>query len=198
MRDVRLGRPPYAVALISSRGGLAATLQVLGGLPSRFAGALVVLQHSEPTGPSRLATALSPHTALNVRDGHDGAPLCGGTAWVAPPGFHTLVTPAGRLSLIPSGPFPPYRPSADLLLVTLAISFGSAAIAVIMTGSGTDGATGASAVHHHGGLVLATDEVSSTDFSMPRAAIERDHAVDTVLPLDQVAARLGDLIGSAG
>lgn len=79
MRDARLGRPPpYGVALISSRGGLAAALQVLGGLPSRYAGALVVLQHTEPTAPSRLATALSQHTALNVRDGHDGAPLCGG------------------------------------------------------------------------------------------------------------------------
>jgi two-component system chemotaxis response regulator CheB len=109
---------------------------------------------------------------------------------VVPPGQHVLVVPGPRTALIASGPPPPSRPSADLLLSTLATAVGPAALAVVLSGGGHDGATGATAIHAFGGAVLASDEATSEVFSMPSATITRDSAIDDVGPLDELAARV--------
>ena len=64
------------------------------------------------------------------------------------------------------------------------------AIAVVLSGHGIDGATGATAVHHFGGLVIASDEASSTEFSMPGATIGRDTIIDHAVALDDIPALL--------
>jgi two-component system chemotaxis response regulator CheB len=96
--------------------------------------------------------------------------------------------------LIESGALPPYRPSADLLLTTLAVAAGPRVIAVVLTGRGNDGATGATAVHRFGGAVIASTAASSAHSSMPQATIERDHAINHVLPLDDAAGLLLALV----
>lgn len=65
---------------------------------------------------------------------------------------------------------------------------GRSGIAVILTGMGTDGAAGAAALRHRGGLVIAQDEASSAVYGMPKAAAAG--GVDAVLPPDGIAARL--------
>jgi two-component system chemotaxis response regulator CheB len=90
--------------------------------------------------------------------------------------------------LIASGPSPPSRPSADLLLTTLATACGPRATAVVLSGGGHDGATGATAVHHFGGTVLASSELTSQHFAMPQATIDRDSVIDKILPLGDIAA----------
>jgi two-component system chemotaxis response regulator CheB len=117
---------------------------------------------------------------------------------VAPSGNHLLVTPALETALIVSGAAPPSRPSADLLLATLAVSAGPRAIAVVLSGGGHDGATGATAIHALGGCVLATDEATSEEFSMPRATIQRAGVIDQILPLEDVAAALSALTAAPG
>jgi hypothetical protein len=92
--------------------------------------------------------------------------------------------------LIASGASPPSRPSADLLLATLATVCGPRATAVVLSGGGHDGATGATAVHDFGGTVLASSELTSQYFSMPRAAIERGSVIDGIVPLGELAALL--------
>ena len=67
----------------------------------------------------------------------------------------------------------------------------------MLSGGGHDGATGATAIHAFGGTVLATDEPSSREFSMPLAAIKRDDAVDDIVALDDVADRLIELVGTS-
>jgi two-component system chemotaxis response regulator CheB len=126
--------------------------------------------------------------------------LLPGTVLVAPPGQHLPISADSdgvSTHLIISGAYTPSRPSADLLLATLATAVHERAVAVILSGSGHDGATGATAVHTCGGTVLATDEASSSTYAMPLAAIQRDEAVDEVLPLDQIAARLQTLFGDS-
>ena len=190
--------PCPVVALVSSAGGLAATTQVLRDLPADLPASVLVLQHTPPNRRERLAEILSARLGRPVSRAEDGARLTPGMTWVAPAGCHLLVTPEWRLSLIISGTFPPARPSADLLLTSMALSVGEAAIAVIMTGSGQDGATGATAVHKHGGLVVATDESTSEHFSMPRSTIERDAVVDEVVAVPRVADYLVRRLVSAG
>jgi two-component system, chemotaxis family, protein-glutamate methylesterase/glutaminase len=182
------------VALVASAGGIAAMTAVLGRLPADFPGSVIALQHLSPEQPSILSDLLQRSSVLPVRPARDGDALVGGEVLVAPPGMHSLVTPELRISLVASGSFPPSRPSADLLLTTLALAAGPSAIAVVMTGGGQDGATGATAIHKHGGTVLATDEETSHTFSMPSATIKRDSIHPTVVPLERVADTLLQLV----
>jgi two-component system chemotaxis response regulator CheB len=178
------------VALVCSAGGLDALTRVLSKLPEDFPAAVLVLQHLDPDAASSLAIILGRRTAITVREATEGAVFHPGVALVAPPGRHTLVTREGTIALIESGPRPPYRPSADLLLTSLALAVGNRAVAVVLSGHGIDGATGATAVHHFGGVVIASDEASSTEFSMPGATIGRDTILDHAVPLDEITALL--------
>ncbi len=88
-----------------------------------------------------------------------------------------LVTVGHQLALISTDHWPPSRPSADLLLTSLALVAAQQTIAVILSGGGSDGATGAVALHDFGGTVIAADKAPSAHFGMPEAAIGRDDAV---------------------
>lgn len=186
---------PPVVALVSSAGGLDALKAVLGGLPPGFGAAVIALQHLPPDRPSRLAEILGRVSELPVSAATHGAELRAGTVLVVPPGRHALVTPDDRVALIVSDGAPPYRPSADLLLTSLALVAGARTIAVILSGGGSDGATGATAVHDFGGTVIASDKESSAHFAMPAAAIGRDDAVDHVVPVGKIAALLVSIVG---
>ena len=184
------------VALACSVGGLDALVRVLAPLPVELPAAVIVLQHLEPGRDSLLPAILDARTALPVAFAVEGDPLTPGRIVVAPAGQHTLITARERIALIPSGALPPYRPSADLLLTTLAIAVGARLTAVVLSGNGNDAATGASVVHHFGGTVVASSLDTSTAPAMPRAAIGRAHAVDHVVPLDDLAALLVTMVNT--
>jgi len=181
------------VALASSAGGLNALTHVLSALPFDFPAALVVVQHLDPRHRSLMADILSRRTPLVVRQAEAGAPLRAGTVAIAPPDQHLLVNPDGTLSLSHAQLVHFVRPSADLLFESVAASFQDRAIAVVLTGSGSDGARGASAIKRMGGTVIAQDQATSEVFGMPGAAI-RTGSVDYVLPLDEIAPSLVTLV----
>lgn len=183
-RDVAAGSATPVIALVGSVGGVEAVAATLERLPDDLAAAVVVLIHQEPDrAESVLSDVLARRSALPVEVAVDGHAVRAGAVAVIPPGTHALVTRDRRLSVIVSGVFPPHRPSADLLLTSMATALGSDAVVVVLTGRGHDGATGATAVHAHGGVLLATDEATSEVFSMPDATIRRDHAIDAVVDL---------------
>jgi two-component system chemotaxis response regulator CheB len=196
-RTVARSGDEAVIALVASAGGLDAVLKILGGLPRGLRASVVVLIHQSPDRASQLAELLARRCPMPVREAASGVQLESGEVVVVPAGKHLLITSEGRTALIASGAFPPSRPSADLLLATLATAVGRRAIAVILSGGGHDGATGAAAIHACGGTVLATDEISSASYSMPQAAIERDQAVDHIVALDEVADHLQTLVGRA-
>ena len=175
------------VALACSAGGLDALETVLAPLPAQLPAAVIALQHMGPDSASMLATILARHTAVAVQWARDGEPLRPGSVLVAPPARHTLITRDETIALIPSGSVPPYRPSADLLLTTLALAAGPRVIAVVLSGEGQDAATGATAVHHFGGTVIVSSPETSARKAMPGATMLRGGVTDYVLPLDEVA-----------
>jgi two-component system, chemotaxis family, protein-glutamate methylesterase/glutaminase len=181
---------PPIVALVCSAGGLPALISVLAPLPADFPAAIIALQHQSPDYPSQLAGILARNCALPVSPARQGAALRAGTVVVVPPGTHALATIGNRLALISADHSLPARPCADLLLVSLALVAARRTIAVILSGGGSDGATGAVAVHDFGGTVIAADKKSSAYFGMPEAAISRDDAVDHVLPVHEIPALL--------
>ncbi|WP_051831168.1 chemotaxis protein CheB [Streptomyces violens] len=178
------------VALASSAGGLNALFQVLGPLPADLPAAVLVAQHQQPDRPNRLPHLLDARTRLTVRSARDGDTLERGTVLVTPPGYHLLVVSDNRIGLIAVGEraVPP-RPTADMMLATLAVTCGPRALAVVLTGVGTDAQSGIRAVTCCGGRALAQDEVTSAHFGMPGAAI-RTGEVDKVLPLTEIAKEI--------
>jgi two-component system chemotaxis response regulator CheB len=191
-RAARDGWP--VVALVASAGGIEAISHVLSGLPAELPACVLVLVHLSPERETFLPEVFARVGPLGVEAACDGDALAAGRVLVAPPGEHTLVTSDLCVALIKSGAYPPHRPSADLLLTTLAIAAGPRAIAVVLSGHGHDGATGATAIHRFGGTVLATDQASSRSFSMPSATIERDHAIDQIVDLAEMPGLLTALV----
>lgn len=192
--DSAAGEEHPVIALIASAGGLEAVSIVLAGLPEDLHATVVVLIHQAPDRESALVRLLGRRSRLPVVAAQDDAPLAAARVIVAPPGKHTLVTCARRIALIVSGASPPSRPSADLLLTTLATACGPLAIAAVLSGGGHDGATGATAIHRFGGTVIACSAATSEHVAMPQAAIARADVVDRVVELDQIADALSAIV----
>ncbi len=191
--DIEVNERFPVIALVSSAGGLDALTRVLAPLPSTLPAAVVALQHTSPTGPAQLAGILERRTALPVRFARDGDPLVPGQVLVIPPAAHMLIGIDAVVRLIKTGALPPARPSADLLLCTLAVALGPRAIAVVLTGGGTDGSLGAQAMHAFGGHVVVQDEASSQQYGMPGSAVNAD-SPGTPQPLDDIAEQLLTLL----
>ncbi|HEX2277253.1 MAG TPA: chemotaxis protein CheB [Candidatus Tectomicrobia bacterium] len=185
-------------ALAASAGGLTALSRVLSALPSDFPAAVVVVQHLDPRHRSLMADILSRRTSLRVKQAEEGDLLTPATVYIAPPNRHLLVNPDGTLSLSQSELVHFVRPSADLLFESVAASHKDRAIAVVLTGTGSDGAMGVQAIKKMGGTVIVQDEKTSQFFGMPAAAIQTGNA-DFILPLDEIASALVTLVkGDSG
>jgi two-component system, chemotaxis family, protein-glutamate methylesterase/glutaminase len=178
------------IALSCSAGGLDALITVLSPLPADLPAAVLALQHLQPGAASQLPVLLGRSTALPVKWAEDGDSLLPGYVLVAPVAQHTLITKEQTIALIPSGSIPPYRPSADLLLTTLALAAGRRVLAVVLSGEGHDAATGATAVHRFGGTVIVSSPETSARVAMPRATMIRGDITDHVVPLNEVPGLL--------
>ena len=181
------------IAIATSAGGLKALGQVLGALPADFPPAIVVVQHLDPRHRSLMADILSRRSVLPVKQAEESDKLKPGTVYIAPPNKHLLVNPDGSLSLTQSELVHFVRPSADLLFESVAGSFKNRAIAVVLTGTGSDGSIGVQAIKKMGGTVLAQDESSSEFYGMPNAAIQTG-CVDFVLSLSEIPPALITLV----
>jgi two-component system chemotaxis response regulator CheB len=180
-------------ALAASAGGLTALSRVLAALPADFPAAIVVVQHLDPRHRSLMATILSRRTPLQVKQAEEGERVQSSTVYIAPPNRHLLVNSDGTLSLSLAELVHFVRPSADLLFESVAASYRERAIAVVLTGTGSDGAMGVRAIKKMGGTVIAQDEGSAEFFGMPSAAIQSG-CVDFVLPLDEIPTALVTLV----
>jgi two-component system chemotaxis response regulator CheB len=181
------------VAIASSAGGVTALGRLLAALPAKFPAAIVVVQHVDPRHRSLLVDILSRRCALRIRQAENGAVLRPGTVDIAPPDRHLLMNADKTISLTQSEMVHFLRPSADLLFESVAASCKERAIAVVLTGTGSDGAMGVRAIKKMGGTVIAQDKESSEFFGMPGSAIQTGSA-DFVLPLDEIAAALETLV----
>jgi two-component system, chemotaxis family, protein-glutamate methylesterase/glutaminase len=177
------------VAMAASAGGLNALREILSALPEDFPRPIVVVQHLDARHRSLMADILSRRTSLRVKEAADGDRLEPRTVYVAPPDYHLLVNHDGTLSLSHSELVHFVRPSADLLFESVAASFRDRAIAVVLTGTGTDGSMGVQAIKKMGGTVIAQNKDTAEFFGMPGAAI-KTKTVDFILPLQDIPGAL--------
>ncbi|AFZ03240.1 chemotaxis protein CheB [Calothrix sp. PCC 6303] len=181
------------VAIACSAGGLQAVSKVISALPANFPVPIVIVQHLDPKHRSMMADILSRRTKLQVKQAEQGELMNPGTIYIAPPNYHLLVTSQGSVELTQSEVIHFVRPSADVLFESVANSYESQAIAVILTGTGVDGAVGVREIKEKGGIVIVEDSETSEFDGMPKAAIKTG-IVDQVLPLSEIARALITLV----
>jgi two-component system, chemotaxis family, protein-glutamate methylesterase/glutaminase len=178
--------PAYAVlAVASSAGGVSALRTVLGDLGDSFPAPILIVQHLDPRHETILPGVLARKTPLKVKLAEDQEQAIAGVIYIAPPNRHLLVGRGDVLSLTETELVHFVRPSADLLFESVAAHYADRAVAVVLTGSGTDGSMGVQAVKARGGTVLVQDPEEAEFTGMPRAALETNTA-DFVLGLAEI------------
>jgi two-component system, chemotaxis family, protein-glutamate methylesterase/glutaminase len=140
--------------------------------------------------PSWLPDILGRRSALAVRLASDGDLLRPGVVLVGPADRHLVLLGDGTVWLSPEAPVQFLRPSADRLFESLARVCGPDAIAVVLSGAGSDGAAGTRVVKSAGGTVIAEDATTAQFFGMPGAAAE---VADLVPPIQEIAEALVSL-----
>jgi two-component system chemotaxis response regulator CheB len=189
--------PSRVVAIGISTGGPQALEYLVSQLPGDFPGSLVIVQHMPEGFTDMFARRLDEICSLRVKEAQSGDLLQAGRVLICPGSRHVKVKrlPLGDIVVLSDEPHVNgHRPSADVLFRSVAEEFKNQAVAVIMTGMGDDGAEGLGAVKRAGGMTIAQSEESCVVFGMPKAAIERGHAV-RVVALEVMSSTLQALCG---
>jgi two-component system, chemotaxis family, CheB/CheR fusion protein len=182
------------VVIGSSAGGIEALSRVVASLPPDFPAPIVIAQHLDPRRPSHLDDILARHATLPVKVVEQAASLEDGVIFVVPSNRLVEIVD-GELRLRPARPGS-IAPSVDLLLQTAAAAFGHGLIAVILTGSGSDGSAGAWHVKQAGGAVVIENPDTALFPSMPRSI--SPSLVDATADLGSIGTILGDLLAADG
>lgn len=175
---------------MASAGGLDALSTILRALPADFPAAVAIHQHLSRYN-SVLPTILARHSSRKVCWAVDGDNLDTNRIVACPPSTNMEIVPDGTWSL--SGIESVGEKRFDLLLTSLASSYGNRGLAVVLSGSGRDGAAGTEAMRRAGGFVIAQSEETAEYPSMPRAAAAA--GANLVLPIYEIGRVLTDVVG---
>ena len=176
------------VAIGASTGGTEALGVVLSALPQDAPG-VVVVQHMPEGFTGAFARRLDGACAIRVDEARDGDRVERGRALIAPGNRHVVVRREGaawRVRLVDGPAVSRHRPSVDVLFGSVAEAAGSAAIGVLLTGMGRDGAEGLREMKLRGARTIAQDAATCVVFGMPREAIALG-ATDEVVALPRIA-----------
>ncbi len=182
---------PQLVVVGSSAGGIEALSILLGALPSDFPAPVVIAQHLDPVRPSHLSEILGRSSNLPVKTILDAEHLQPGTVFVVP-ADHSVNLDDGLLRLVDEPSTHRPRPSINLLFSSAAKVFGEGLIAVILTGTGSDGAAGAQQVRQAGGTVVVQNPSTALFPGMPLSLAPT--AIDMVADIEQIGSLLHDLV----
>jgi two-component system chemotaxis response regulator CheB len=177
------------IGIAASTGGPNAIRKVLAGLPAEIESPILVVQHIASGFSEGLASWLQTSTGRSVVLANHGDQLQPGVCYIAPDDKHLGVSGSNTIALSDSAPIEGFRPSGTFLFASLARTVGTRAIAVILTGMGSDGVAGLREVKDRGGVVIVQDEATSDVFGMPGAALRAGVAADGTA-LDDIAGRV--------
>jgi two-component system chemotaxis response regulator CheB len=180
------------LAIGVSTGGPNALAELLPALGKNFPVPVVIVQHMPPLFTRLLAERLGNISGFRCQEGSVGQLIRPGQVWVAPGGFHMeteRVRDGVILQLNEEKPENSCRPAVDVLFRSVAKTYGSKVLAVVLTGMGQDGLKGCEVIQAAGGQILAQDEASSVVWGMP-GAVSNAGLAEKVLPLKELAAEI--------
>jgi two-component system chemotaxis response regulator CheB len=189
-RSKKTIKPIRIVAMGTSTGGPPALQAVVPNLPANFPVPVLIVQHMPPTFTKSLANRLDGLSKLSVKEAETGDRLEKGIVYIAPGDRHMTLDKQGihhriHLSTEPSDTL--YKPSVDIMMISVAGRYGGTTLGVIMTGMGRDGLEGLKKIRQQGGIIIAQDEESCVVYGMPRAAAEAK-ITDRISPVERIAA----------
>ena len=193
---VRPSKTPEILGIGVSTGGPKALHTLFRDLPSDFPLPILVAQHMPAGFTDSLARSLDEASSIKVSEARSGMRLEPGVALIAPGGHHLEVASGSENVFARVTESPPElccRPSANVLLRSLAKHYGPATMGLIMTGIGEDGLDGCRTIVDRGGTVFAQDESSSTVFGMPKCVIDAG-LVHRVCSLEGLGWTLSELM----
>ena len=186
------------VAIASSTGGPRALAEIIPRLPAQLGAAVIIVQHMPREFTKLLSARLDAMSPLWVGEAIAGKTLRENRVYVAPGGSHMRV--AGRpgsatIQLDNAPPMWGVRPAADPLFFSVAEVFGNAAIGIVLTGMGRDGAEGLKRIRDAGGTAVVQDRDSSIIYGMPQAALAAAGA-DRVVTVEEMASAITELLST--
>ena len=185
--------PLVVVAIGASAGGLDALREFFAALEDGAGMAFVVVEHTDPAAKGLLPSILMQHTALPVSEISEGQALVGDHVFVAPASDLVELDKAS-FRLQPLADSPQRRTPIDTLFRSLAAAFGSRAVAIVLSGTGSDGSVGVQQVANEGGMTIAQEPSSAKYDAMPRSALATG-VIDHVLTPSQMAEELLAYVG---
>jgi len=186
------------VAIASSTGGPRALAEIIPRLPADLGAAVIIVQHMPREFTKLLSSRLDSMSKLWVAEAISEKTLRENRVYVAPGGQHMRVKGARGNATIQLDNTPPMwgvRPAADPLFFSVADTFGSAAIGIVLTGMGRDGAEGLKRIRDAGGAGIVQDRDSSIIYGMPQAALAAAGA-DRVVTVDEMASTITELLST--
>lgn len=189
--------PIEIVGIGTSTGGPSALQAVLPQLPATLPVPVLVAQHMPAGFTAPLAQRLDGLCPLKVKEGVNGEALQKGTIYIAPAGKQTEVRRRGGqlvLSIGEESPIPTlYRPSVDVMFMSLAKDVGRGVLAVIMTGMGSDGTKGMLEINNVEGFSIAEAEETCVVYGMPKSVVEAGLA-DRIAPLGEIGSLIAECV----
>jgi two-component system, chemotaxis family, CheB/CheR fusion protein len=176
------------VGIGASAGGLEAFESFLSNLPKNTGLAFVLIQHLDPTHRSILTDLLAKYTPMPVREVKDGMLVEPNNVYVIPPNRDMGILD-GRLYLMEPTAARGFRQPIDFFFRSLAQDVKERAVAIVLSGTGTEGTLGIRAVKGEGGMVMVQDPATAKYDGMPRSAVATGIA-DYILPTDKMPERL--------
>jgi two-component system CheB/CheR fusion protein len=185
-------QPKFVVGVGASAGGLEPLETLFDALPADTGMAFVVVQHLSPDFKSLMDELIRRHTEMAVFRVEDGMLVQANAIYLIPAGKEMIIS-QGRLLLTDKDPSESLTLPIDHFFRSLAHDCGTRAIAIVLSGSGSDGSRGVREVHNMGGLVIAQDAATAAFDSMPNAA-EETGVVDVTAAPDEIAGTLLRLV----
>ena len=183
------------IAIGASTGGTEAIKTILTAMPPNSPG-IVIVQHMPANFTTSFAERLDSLSQITVKEANDGDSVSNGQALLAPGNFHMLLKRSGARYYVQvkKGPLIHHqRPAADVLFRSVANYAGANAVGIILTGMGSDGASGLLEMKKAGARTVAQDEKSCVVFGMPKEAIKLG-AAEKVVSLGDVTRTALEMI----
>ncbi len=180
------------IAIACSAGGPKALAAILSKIPKDFKYPIIVAQHMALGSAEEFVHWLNVESTIPVEMVKKNKALEKGKVHICPPENDWEIKPEHKGYAVPIKSSHLYNPSCDVLLSSIARTYGKKAVGIILNGMGKDGVKGIRAIQNYGGVTIAQNEATSVVFEMNRVAIA-ETAIDKVLSLDQIAFEIASI-----